>query len=557
MVRERWPRTLAVMDVTRTTGEAIVDGLIAHGVDTVFGIPGVQTYALFDALARAGDRITTYTGRHEQGPAYMAFGYAQATGRPGVFSVVPGPGMLNAASAILSGHGASVPMVCVTGEVPAAHMGRGLGQLHEMPDQLATMRTFTKWAANILHPAEAPGLVAEAFRQATSGRPRPVALASPWDTLAQSAPCPPCVPSSTAPPAPDPAAVERAAALVAGARNPMIMVGSGARAAGAEVLALARRLQAPVVSFRGGRGIVSDESPYGFNCAEGYERWAGTDVLIGIGSRLELMWGRWGAPPPGVRVALIDIDPAQRSRLAPAAAIVADAAAGTQALLDSLPASLVPADRSEEFAALKAKRQAEIADHLQPHVDHLSAIRRALPRDGFFVEEVCQVGFTSFLAFAVYSPRTFVTNGCQGALGFGVPTSLGVKAAYPDRAVVAVTGDGGFLFGATELATAVQHSLGVVTVVFNNDAYGNVLNDQRRLFDGRAIGSELRNPDFVALARAFGAEGVRVETPDELEKAVIDGIERDVPTVIEVPMPLDGERTPWPFLMPQRTGGAR
>jgi acetolactate synthase-1/2/3 large subunit len=194
---------------------------------------------------------------------------------------------------------------------------------------------------------------------------------------------------------------------------------------------------------------------------------------------------------------------------------------------------------------------------VQPHVEHLAAIRRALPRDGFFVEEVCQVGFTSFFAFPVYEPRTFVTNGCQGALGFGVPTSLGVKAAFPDRAVVAVTGDGGFLFGANELATAVQHRLGVVTVVFNNDAYGNVLNDQRKLFDGRAIGSELRNPDFVALAKAFGAEGVRAHTSAELEAAVAEGIARDVPTVIEVPMPLDATQSPWPFLMPQRTGAAR
>jgi acetolactate synthase-1/2/3 large subunit len=335
------------------------------------------------------------------------------------------------------------------------------------------------------------------------------------------------------------------------------MVGSGAMAAGDEVLALARRLQAPVVAFRGGKGVISDENPYAFNCAEGYVPWADTDVVVGIGSRMELMWQRWGAPPPGLQVVLVDIDPEQRTRLGAAAAVVADAAAGAQAILDALPSSVAPADRRAEFTALKAARQVEIAAAVQPHVAHLAAIRRALPRDGFFVEEVCQVGFTSFFAFPVYEPRSYVTNGCQGALGFGVPTSLGVKAAFPDRAVVAVTGDGGFLFGANELATAVQHRLGVVTIVFNNDAYGNVLNDQRKLFDGRTIGSELRNPDFVALAKAFGAEGCRAETPDELEKAVLDGIDRDGPTVIEVPMPLDASQSPWPFLMPQRTGAAR
>jgi acetolactate synthase I/II/III large subunit len=199
---------------------------------------------------------------------------------------------------------------------------------------------------------------------------------------------------------------------------------------------------------------------------------------------------------------------------------------------------------------VRARKQAEIS-RLQPHVDHLRAIRRALPRDGLFVEEICQVGFASYFAFPVYAPRTFITCGHQGTLGFGFPTALGVKAAFPDRAVVSITGDGGFMFAAQELATAVQFGLNVVTVVFNNDAYGNVLADQRRLFDGRAVGSELRNPDFVAFAQSFGARGVRVGSPAELERAVRVGLDADLPTLIDVPMPLDTARSAWPFLMPK------
>jgi acetolactate synthase I/II/III large subunit len=533
----------------RTTGEAMVDALLAHDVDTVFGIPGVQTYPLYDALARATDQITVYGPRHEQTAGYMAFGYAQATGRPGVYSVVPGPGVLNASAAVLSAYGASAPLVGLTSEIPSHLMGKGLGSLHEMPDQLATMRTFNKWAANIEHPAQTAGVMTEAFHQATSGRPRPVAVAAAWDVLAHTSPLVPCVPRVATPIPIDTLRVERAAAILGRARNPMIMVGGGARSASAQVAALAEHLQAPVVSFRGGRGVVSDEHPLGFTCAEGFERWGDCDALIGIGCRLELVWSRWPDRPKDLPIILIDIDPQQFVRLEATVGILGDAADGTAALLSavatSMPASV---SRVEEFAALKVAKRAEVQE-LQPHIDHLAALRRALPRDGFLVEEICQVGFASYYGFPVYSPRTFVTCGHQGTLGFGYPTSLGVKAACPDKAVVSINGDGGFMFGIQELATAVEYNLGVVAVVFNNHAYGNVLNDQQRLF-GRPFRSALKNPDFVGLAHAFGATGTHVSSPAELERAVADGIQANEPTVIEVDMPLSATQSPWRFLMP-------
>jgi acetolactate synthase I/II/III large subunit len=537
------------LPVVRTTGEALVDGLLAHDVDTVFGIPGVQTYPLYDALAQASDRIKVYGPRHEQAAAYMAFGYAQATGRPGVYTVVPGPGVLNASAAVLSAYGASAPLVGLTSEVPSPAMGRGLGYLHEMPDQLATMRTFNKWAENILDAAAATPLVAEAFHQATSGRPRPVALAAPWDVLAWKAEAVPCVPIVAAQTMIDASQVRSAAAIVGAAKNPMIMVGSGARAASASVAALAEFLQAPVVSFRGGRGIVSDEHPLGFTCAEGFERWNDCDVLIGIGSRLELMWSRWPDRPADLKLVLIDIDPMQFDRLNPSAPILGDADAATAALLEAVRAVGRPAaDRTLEFAALKRAKAAEV-NELQPNLGYLAAIRRALPRDGFFVEEICQMGFTSYFGFPVYEPRTFVTCGHQGTLGFGYPTALGVKAAFPDRAVVSINGDGGFMFGIQELATAAEYNLGVVAVVFNNRAYGNVLNDQRRIY-GRPYGSELNNPDFVDLARAFGVTGCHVNNAADLETSVADAIQANAPVVIEVAMPLDAVNTPWRFMMP-------
>jgi acetolactate synthase-1/2/3 large subunit len=537
-----------------TGGEAIAHSLVAHGVDTVFAIPGVQTYELFDAFARLGERVRVIGPRHEQTTAYMAFGYAKSTGKVGVYSVVPGPGVLNSSAALCSAYGASAPILCVTGEVPSDFIGSGKGHLHELPDQLATLRTLTKWAARIDHPAQASSLVAEAFRQMTNGRPRPAALEMPWDVFGMRAPVTIQTPDTTTPPLEaDPEQIERAVKLLSRARNPMIMVGSGAQHASAEVLALAERLQAPVVSFRGGRGVVSDEHPLGFTCAAGFRRWAQTDVLIGIGSRLELQWFRWPDQPEGLKIINIDIDPEQTPRVKPDVAIVADTAAVAVQLEAELErAGVGHASRREEFEAVKEQTLSEVAQ-VQPHMDYLRAIRKVLPRDGFFVEEICQAGFTSYFGFPVYEPRTFVTCGHQGTLGFGFPTALGVKAGNPGKAVVSITGDGGFMFGMQDLATAVNYGLNVVTVLFNNNAYGNVLRDQQRLFEGRLIGSELRNPDFVRLAESFGLAASRVSTPDALTVELARALENDAPALIEVSLERGIEASPWPFLMPQST----
>ena len=528
------------MTRTASTADTIVQSLISHGVDTVFGIPGVQTYPLTDAMARSGLRLIG--ARHEQTVAYMAFGYAQATGRTGVYSVVPGPGFLNSSAALISAYGASAPVVCITGEIQSAFIGRGLGHLHELPDQLATMRSLTKWAAIVEHPSQASELTAQAFYHARSGRPRPTAIAVPRDVLAAPMPSG-SLPVNAAPPVPlhppelDRGAIAAAAGLLDGASHPMIMVGSGARDAVREVGELARRLQAPVVSFRGGRGIVDDDDPYGFTCAAGARRWADTDVLLGIGSRLELAWLRWPGRPAGqhsVRTVLIDIDPVQAVRLEPEIAIVADAREAAAALAAELRqrAGTAP-DRSAEFRATKEQTASEFRD-VGADLDYLAAIRAALPADGFFVEEICQAGFASYFGFPVHAPRQFITCGYQGTLGFGFPTSLGVKAAFPERAVVSISGDGGFMFGMAELATAVQHDLGVVAVVFNNNAFGNVLLDQQRLYEGREVGARLHNPDFAAAAEAFGAAGYSVRTPEALEVTLTKALADGRPAVIEV-----------------------
>ena len=531
-----------------TAADLIVAGLRAHGVDTVFGLPGVQTYELFDSLARTDGAIRVIGARHEQTVAYMAFGYAQATGRTGVYAVVPGPGVLNASAALLSAYGASAPVLCLTSEIPRAYLGRGLGHLHEMPDQLATLRTMTKWSALVEHPADVPEALATALREAAGGRPRPTSLAVPWDVLGLRAPASTPDPRPLPRPAVDPTAIDTAAELLAGAKNPMIMVGGGARHAAAEVRALAEVLQAPVVPFRGGRGVVGDDHPLGFTSAAGFERWAETDVVIGIGSRMELSWFRWPDQPAGLRTILLDIDPRQATRLEADVYVHGDAADTTAALTAA--AGPQRADRTAEFTAVKAEVAARFAD-VGPELEYLRVIRDVLPRDGFFVEEICQVGFASYFGFEVYEPRTFVTCGHQGTLGFGYPTALGVQAAFPDRPVVSVAGDGGFMFAAQEISTAVQYGLNVVAVVFDNGYYGNVHLDQQRLFDGRALGGRLENPDFARLAETFGALGLTARTPDELRVALEKALNSGRPAVIHVPCELGKGASPWKYLMPK------
>lgn len=531
-----------------STSDIIVDALVAHDVDTVFGIPGAHSYELSDALARRSNELRFIHSRHEQGSAYMAYGYAKSSGKPGVFTVVPGPGILNSGAAICTAYGGNAPVMCLTGNIMSHLIGQGRGQLHELPDQLATLRGLTKWADRIDHPSEAADTMTEAFHQMTSGRNRPVAVEVPWDVFGQAGVSVGIQPKTPTKPAFTAESITQATKMIAAAKNPMIMVGGGALDAAAEVLELAQKIGAPVASHRSGKGIVSDDSPYAMNVVSAYDYWQKCDLLIGIGSRLELQFMRWQWKPEGLKTLRIDIDPTEMVRLKPDHGVVADAAEGTGAVLAALRAHSAP-DRSAEFSAYKTRARAAI-EKVQPQLEYLDAIRRALPRDGFFVEEVSQMGFTARFAFPVYEPRQYVTCAYQDNLGFGYNTALGVKVANPDKAVVSVSGDGGFMFGVQELATAMQHGINVVAVVFNNNAYGNVRRDQVNGFDGRLIGSDLRNPDFVALAKSFGMAAKKVDSSADLEAAISEALASNAPALIEVAVETGSETSPWEFLHP-------
>jgi acetolactate synthase-1/2/3 large subunit len=509
-------------------------------------------YGLFDAFARNANRLQVINARHEQTTAYMALGYAQSTGRPSAFTVVPGPGVMNTMGALTTAWGVNAPVMCITGQVPSAMIGRGRGQLHEMPDQLATLKTLLKFAERIEHPTEAPQVMARAFQAMLSGRPGPVAVEMPWDMFPAGADVTPMDPlGRRADPLPDPEKIAALAKLVDGAKAPMIWVGGGAVNAGREVLALAEKIGAPVVSFRTGKGVVDSRHPLALNTVGGFELWDRTDLLIGIGTRLDVPIGRWAPAPAGLKTARIDIDPAEHRRLPVTVAIVADAADGTRALTDAVARNDDPSRRTA-IAAAKAAALAAIRK-AQPQYSMVEVLREVLPDDGIVVDEVTQLGYIVWYGYPVHQPRGLISSGFSGTLGYGFPTALGVKVANPDRAVVSVTGDGGFLFGGSDLATAVQFGINLVTVVVNNSSYGNVLRDQQRLYEGRHSGAKLSNPDFQAYARSFGVPAWRVENADGLRGALREALASDAPAVIEVVSDIAKDYPPYEFHQPRRS----
>ena len=538
-----------------TGGRAIVEAARANGLRTIFGLPGAQIYALFDGLHATGTDVIV--PRHEQAAAYMAMGYAKSTGRTGAFTVVPGPGVLNTAAALCTAMGNCAPVVCLTGQVPSQFLGKGRGHLHELADQAGTLRTLIKDAVRIDDPADTSAIVARAFRTARSGRPGPVSVEMCWDTMAAEASVD-LGPGDTArdEPEPDLDAIAAAADLLAAAKRPMIMCGAGAQHAAEEVRALAEILNAPVTAFRSGRGVVPEDHPLGLASVAARELWDDVDVVLGIGSRLEMPYIRWRdpmryepAPSDGRKLIRVDIEPREMTRFRPDVGVIADAATACRLLADRLARRVSPnrARRAEIEAAKRTAR--ELTQRIQPQAAYLDAIRSVVPRDGFLVPELSQVGFTTYTgAYPVLAPRTYLSEGHQGTLGFGFPTALGVRVANPDKAVVSITGDGGLMFGIQELATAAQYGIGVATIVFNNRSYGNVLRDQQQQFGGRTIGAELENPDFIKLAESFGVAAERVRTPDALRSALERALGTGRPALLEVALKPGEETSPWDLI---------
>jgi len=538
-----------------TGGQALVRGLMAQGVDVVFGLPGVQMDWAFDALYEQRGAVRVIHARHEQALSYMADGYARVTGRPGTCLMVPGPGLLNALAGLATAYACSSPVLCITGQILSEQIGKGRGLLHEIKQQMNAADCVTKWTGSALRPDAVPGVVREAFRQLLSGHQRPVAIEVPPDVLRDTA----AVTASDAPvartvPAPDPDAVERAARLLGAAQRPVIFAGGGVVAAGATdaLVRVAEMLHAPVLVSSNGKGAISDRHYLAEPLAAGPELAPAADAILIVGTRFyQPSQSDW--VPREQPCVQIDIEADEIGRNRPATVgIAADAALALGALAERLEKhNRSRPSRKDEFADFQ-RRMRERVNSVLPQAAYGNAIRDALPDDGVVVSEMTQVGYWSNIGFPVYRPRTYLTMGYQGALGAGYGVALGAYAGAGGRPVVSVSGDGGFMYQVPELSTAVRHGLNVVAIVFNDGAYGNVKRIQKDRFGGRYIASDLLNPDFVRLAESFGAAGRRAENPQQLREALEWALRQNAPVVIDAPVQAMPDM--WPVLRPGYRG---
>jgi len=485
----------------------------------------------------------------------MALGAALATGRPQAYAVVPGPGLLNTGTALLTAYSMNAPVLALIGQIPDADIGRGFGHLHEIRDQAGILSRLVDFSARIRSPGAASGLVAQALHAMASGRPGPAALECPMDVWGQSGPVELVPPLTRTAAAIDEDAVLAAAKRLGAAKHPMIVCGGGAQDASEEVTLLSDMLQAPVVAYRRGRGVLDSRDPLSVTLPLGRELWGEADAVLAVGTRLFMQFRQWGVDDD-LAIIRVDADPEEPARFrAPAVALVGDAAPILRRLIDLLPAhNAKRASRRDEMMERQARWAARL-QKLTPQLAFVDVIRAELPEDGLFVDEVTQLGFVARIAMPVYRPRTFLSPGYQDPLGWGFATALGAKDARRDTPVVSINGDGGFLYTANELATAVHHRIPLVAIVFADGSFGNVRRIQEERFGNRLIACDLANPDFVRFAESFGAAAERARTPDELRAALARGFGRtDVPTVIEVPVgPLP---SPWEFIhMPPVRGG--
>jgi acetolactate synthase-1/2/3 large subunit len=525
---------------SRTGGQLVVEGLRRWGVDVVFGLPGVQLDGFFDALA-GEPAIRVIHTRHEQATSYMADGYSRATGRVGVCTVVPGPGVLNAGAGLSTAYACGGRVLCIAGQVPSGDLGRGRGVLHELPDQGAVLRGTIGRSEHAVRPDQVPALVDAVFTELGTGRPRPHALEVGWDTLlARATTTWPARPEWPPLKEPDESLASAAADRLAGATHPAILAGGGATGAGHALVELAERLGAPVVMTTEGKGAVPSSHPLALPLLAAPAVLERTDVLLVIGSRAHLSRGPLPVPP-SVTVIRVDVDPAELDQSIPAdLAVEADAGAAATALVDLLeslpgPAERAVAERTAAARELGRQLRGGLAERFPELAQCCEQLRAVIPQGGVLVDEMTQVGYFARNAYPVEAPREYIGSGYQGTLGFGFPTALGAKVGVGDRVVVSINGDGGFLYNIAELSTAARHHIAVVAVVFRDDAFGNVLRIQQEDY-GREIASRLTNPDLVTLAESFGIAGHRVTSLSGLETALDTAIASGQPAVIDVPL---------------------
>jgi acetolactate synthase-1/2/3 large subunit len=557
MPKPKRPKKPQPAAVDMSTAEATVATLLSHGINTVYALPGVHNDHLFDAFQRAGDALRVVHTRHEQGAAYMALGAALATGKPQAYCVVPGPGLLNSGAALLTAYGMNAPVLAIIGQIPSRAIGKAQGHLHEIRDQAGIIARLVDHSAYTAGPAEASTKMAKAIAAMSQDRPGPAAIECAIDMWGKRGPATLVPPAPVRTPRIDDDKVRAAARLLGKAKRVLIVAGGGAQDASPEVTQLSRILQAPVLAYRRGRGVLDGRDPFSVTPPLGRELWGEADAVLAVGTRLLNPFTHWGIDN-NLQIVRVDADREEPARLhKPKVALIGDAAPILRRLIDTLDKTNARsasrrASRRDEMLERQAKWR-ERFRKIAPQLAFVEVIRNELPDDGIYVDDVTQIGFAARVAFPVYKPRTFLSPGYQDNLGWGFATALGAQHARPDVPVLSVSGDGGFLYTGNELATAMRHRIPLVAVVFSDGAYGNVRRIQEEDFGNRVIASDLVNPDFVKYAESFGAAGRRARDPAELGAALKSAFARREPTLIEVPIgPMP---SPWEFLHMPRIRG--
>ncbi len=515
-------------------GDILVECLKAQGVSAVFGMPGTQNIQIYDALLRRGSGVIDhYLVRHEYAATQMADGFARATGEPGVAITVPGPGASNASTGILEAFTDCAPVLLITGQSDSSLYSKHPSKMFHGLDQMHFFESITKYCAIAHTVAEIPVVVENAFKAMRNGRPGPTMLEFPMDVVTGEGDVqiPPRVERSELSP-PDNADLSTAVETIRNAKMPLIFAGSAVFHSNArnELRLLAEKLNAPVIVTRNGKGVLSEDHPlalqicYGYLGREALER---SDCLIGIGPRFTSIDSRnWSLelPQPFVQ---IDEDPNEIGLEYPCdVGVVGDLKLTLQALIEDV----APGENGWDavLTELRAKFDA------QPPLPVIHELQDVLPRDTIYAIDVHALGYASFAEFPIYDPRTFLYPNIGVALGHAYPAAIGAKVAYPDRPVICFSGDGGFLMGAVEMATAMKYGINVVAIVVNDGALSAIKGSQIKGCEGRTIDTDLLNPDFVEFAQSFGAYAKRVEDLDGFKDALRDALAAEKPALIEV-----------------------
>ncbi|MEZ5934287.1 MAG: 5-guanidino-2-oxopentanoate decarboxylase [Alphaproteobacteria bacterium] len=504
----------------KRVGEALISLLEQRGVEVVFGIPGVHTVELYRGLA--GSAIRHITPRHEQGAAFMADGYARVTGKPGVCFLITGPGFTNAITAIAQARADSVPMLVISGVNKRESLGRGLGHLHELPDQAALSRTVCLETFTLLEPERLGEVVESAFAAMTSGRPGPVHIEIPTDVMAMGTGA--VLPARDAERVDlDLASVERAASMCRSTKNPLILAGGGVKEA-AGLRALAEKLDAPVVTTSNGRGLMAGHPlnlPASPSLQAVRDMIAEADLLLALGTELgETDYDFFGIGPLPAHGNMIrvDIDGAQLARRDDRGLTVeADAAAFASALAARLP--LRQGDGAERAERAKKAALAELPAAYRAHLALLDAIFRQMP-EAIIVGDSTQAVYAGTLYLDAPAPGAWFHSATgYGTLGYAAPAAIGAAIGAPHRPVICLTGDGGLQFSLAELGSAADAGAGVLFLVWNNQGYREIEN---AMLEADVVPEGVRPsaPDFVKIAEAYGLPAMRVTEADRLADAV-------------------------------------